>query len=149
MRKKVLFLLEFQIEPLGTSMLTRRSAWPERAPSRPIGIGGFKEHNMNDITMPGSPALWTGSFTSPERLPSASFWRRGFAQTGVTLHTCSPLHRSMKFLILNKDSKKGNECSEMLRKVVGARGFEPPTPDTPCQCATRLRYAPINHESPV
>jgi hypothetical protein len=28
--------------------------------------------------------------------------------------------------------------------MVGARGFEPPTPDTPCQCATRLRYAPIN-----
>ena len=36
-----------------------------------------------------------------------------------------------------------NECSGMLRKMVGARGFEPPTPDTPCQCATRLRYAPI------
>jgi hypothetical protein len=28
--------------------------------------------------------------------------------------------------------------------MVGARGFEPPTPDTPCQCATRLRHAPIN-----
>ena len=26
--------------------------------------------------------------------------------------------------------------------MVGARGFEPPTTDTPCQCATRLRYAP-------
>ena len=25
---------------------------------------------------------------------------------------------------------------------VGARGFEPPTPCTPCKCATRLRYAP-------
>ena len=30
----------------------------------------------------------------------------------------------------------------MIIKMVGARGFEPPTPDTPCQCATRLRYAP-------
>ena len=29
-----------------------------------------------------------------------------------------------------------------LKKMVGARGFEPPTPGTPCQCATRLRYAP-------
>ena len=28
--------------------------------------------------------------------------------------------------------------------LVGARGFEPPTPCTPCKCATRLRYAPIN-----
>ena len=26
--------------------------------------------------------------------------------------------------------------------LVGARGFEPPTPCTPCRCATRLRYAP-------
>ena len=31
----------------------------------------------------------------------------------------------------------------MITEMVGARGFEPPTPDTPCQCATRLRYAPI------
>jgi hypothetical protein len=36
--------------------------------------------------------------------------------------------------------KKSNEFKG---KMVGARGFEPPTPDTPCQCATRLRYAPI------
>ncbi len=28
------------------------------------------------------------------------------------------------------------------RKLVGARGFEPPTPCTPCKCATRLRHAP-------
>ncbi len=26
--------------------------------------------------------------------------------------------------------------------MVGARGFEPPTPCTPCKCATRLRHAP-------
>ena len=26
--------------------------------------------------------------------------------------------------------------------MVGARGFEPPTPTTPLWCATRLRYAP-------
>ncbi len=26
--------------------------------------------------------------------------------------------------------------------LVGARGFEPPTPTTPLWCATRLRYAP-------
>src|SRR4051812_13872406 len=28
-------------------------------------------------------------------------------------------------------------------KMVGARGFEPPTPCPPGRCATRLRYAPI------
>src|SRR5690348_2693563 len=27
-------------------------------------------------------------------------------------------------------------------RLVGARGFEPPTPTTPLWCATRLRYAP-------
>ena len=26
--------------------------------------------------------------------------------------------------------------------IVGAGGFEPPTPCTPCKCATGLRYAP-------
>ncbi len=28
------------------------------------------------------------------------------------------------------------------KNLVGARGFEPPTPTTPLWCATRLRYAP-------
>ena len=32
-------------------------------------------------------------------------------------------------------------CRE--RKVVGARGFEPPTPASRTRCATGLRYAPI------
>ena len=78
----------------------------------------------------------------PKRFLFASFWGWGFTQTGVTLYRCSLLHRPKKFLILNKDSNRGNEWCRMLRKMVGARGFEPPTPDTPCQCATRLRYAP-------
>ena len=30
----------------------------------------------------------------------------------------------------------------MTRKVVGAKGFEPSTPCTPCRCATGLRHAP-------
>ena len=29
-----------------------------------------------------------------------------------------------------------------FEKLVGARGFEPPTTCTPCRYATRLRYAP-------
>ncbi len=32
--------------------------------------------------------------------------------------------------------------------MVGASGFEPPTPCTPCRCATRLRYAPIGASIP-
>src|SRR5579872_1091241 len=31
--------------------------------------------------------------------------------------------------------------------LVGARGFEPPTPTTPLWCATRLRYAPTYSHS--
>src|SRR5438477_11899947 len=30
-----------------------------------------------------------------------------------------------------------------VQYLVGARGFEPPTPASRTQCATRLRYAPI------
>src|SRR5215475_12663883 len=36
---------------------------------------------------------------------------------------------------------KRQELAER-REMVGARGFEPPTPCTPCRCATRLRHAP-------
>ena len=33
---------------------------------------------------------------------------------------------------------------EALEEMVGARGFEPPTPWSRTRCATRLRYAPNN-----
>jgi hypothetical protein len=36
--------------------------------------------------------------------------------------------------------RKGPDISDA--EMVGARGIEPPTPCTPCRCATRLRYAP-------
>ena len=35
------------------------------------------------------------------------------------------------------------EMTVIRVKLVGARGFEPPTTGTPCRCATRLRYAPM------
>jgi hypothetical protein len=31
-------------------------------PRKPRLVGGVKGHNINDITLPGSPALWAGSF---------------------------------------------------------------------------------------
>ena len=37
---------------------------------------------------------------------------------------------------------RANRCVNCRPKLVGARGFEPPTPTTPLWCATRLRYAP-------
>src|SRR5256885_8726238 len=35
-------------------------------------------------------------------------------------------------------------CKSLI--MVGARRFEPPTPCTPCRCATKLRYAPTELE---
>ena len=40
-------------------------------------------------------------------------------------------------------------CVELFErgKVVGARGFEPPTPASRTRCATGLRYAPIKNSA--
>jgi hypothetical protein len=32
-------------------------------PRKPRLVGGVEGHNMNEISFPGSPALWAGSFT--------------------------------------------------------------------------------------
>jgi hypothetical protein len=32
-------------------------------PHKPRLVGGVKGHNINEISFPGSPALWAGSFT--------------------------------------------------------------------------------------
>ncbi len=53
-------------------------------------------------------------------------------------------------LVGRKEYKERKKPFEKIQKaflrfiliLVGARGFEPPTPCTPCKCATRLRYAP-------
>ncbi len=46
----------------------------------------------------------------------------------------------------NPDTSGGPQTLMNIRvsgnKMVGARGFEPPTPGPPDQCATRLRHAP-------
>jgi len=34
-------------------------------PRKPRLVGGGKGHNINEISFPGSPALWAGSFTPP------------------------------------------------------------------------------------
>src|SRR5687767_8620257 len=39
-------------------------------------------------------------------------------------------------------NENGGQKGPRRREVVGARGFEPPTPCTPCRCATGLRHAP-------
>lgn len=39
-------------------------------------------------------------------------------------------------------SKRQNYLPLIISRLVGARGFEPPTPCSRSRCATRLRYAP-------
>ncbi len=56
------------------------------------------------------------------------------------------LHENFLTNFLNKlrSTKKPHKaasCNSLIL-LVGARGFEPPTPCTPCKYATRLRYAP-------
>ena len=45
-------------------------------------------------------------------------------------------------------SGKKNVCGKHRSQLVGARGFEPPTPCAQGRCATRLRYAPSDLPSP-
>ncbi len=44
--------------------------------------------------------------------------------------------------LVDSDKKKGVVDDDHPLYLVGARGFEPPTPTTPLWCATKLRYAP-------
>ena len=53
---------------------------------------------------------------------------------------------------LNRVPKGGhdsghNDSSDRSKVLVGATGFEPATPCTPCKCATRLRHAPTEAAS--
>jgi hypothetical protein len=43
-----------------------------------------------------------------------------------------------------KQKSQSEDWPKCLNLLVGARGFEPPTPCTPCKYATRLRYAPTS-----
>ena len=53
---------------------------------------------------------------------------------------CRPLLGSNQAPLLRAQKKPLR--SDFFHELVGARGFEPPTPATPLQCATRLRHAP-------
>ena len=43
--------------------------------------------------------------------------------------------------------RRSKTDSEINCELVGTRGFEPPTPCTPCKCATRLRHVPTGVNS--
>jgi len=44
-----------------------------QVPCKPRLVGGVKGHNINEISFPGSPALWAGSFTSRRTFGKKSF----------------------------------------------------------------------------
>ena len=75
------------------------------------------------------------------RLPVAKIFQ-------LTAHKANEQRRRPKISqkILGPLPKKRPKCPLLL---VGARGFEPPTPSTPCWCATRLRYAPSAQRSRI
>jgi hypothetical protein len=57
-------------------------------PRKPRLVGGVKGHNINEISFPGSPALWAGSFTLDKK-----------GQNGYRTITISK-HNILKNLIL-------------------------------------------------
>jgi len=40
-----------------------KKVFDRQVPRKPRLVGGVKGHNINEISFPGSPALWAGSFT--------------------------------------------------------------------------------------
>ena len=50
-------------------------------------------------------------------------------------------NRLLKRADWSTSTKKGLREEPLF--VIGATGFEPATPCTPCKCATRLRHAPM------
>ena len=53
--------------------MRRKGVLDRSVPRKPCPMGGVKGHNMNDKSLPGSPVLWVGSFTS-ERLENGVPW---------------------------------------------------------------------------
>jgi hypothetical protein len=58
------------------------------------------------------------------------------AQTGVLSHSGSQRSQTAALDF--------NFSAKSLRRLVGVRGFEPPTPSSRTMCATRLRYTPTS-----
>ena len=111
--------------------------------------------SLSHVTL--SPGAW-GSGIRPGLMsasPGGGVRKEGKA---ISLH-CSELPQGIKIekeatnsssptnsrpltLTLHDNSIVQGNFGKRLNLLVGARGFEPPTPWTPFKCATRLRYAP-------
>ena len=64
------------------------------------------------------------------------------------LGTRSVLERSHGRYPPTLTASRRSENPALQGKMVGARGFEPPTPWSRTRCATRLRYAPTEWNEP-
>src|SRR5436305_8570742 len=57
------------------------------------------------------------------------------------------LRRGPRKSLRSQMSPRPRELTNLLKALVGARGFEPPTPCAQGRCATRLRYAPTENDT--
>ena len=64
--------------------------------------------------------------------------RSAYIRTSVGAEAAPPPRDGLCSPIVSFD----RTSTSAVEKLVGARGFEPPTPCTPCKCATSLRHAP-------
>src|SRR5437867_10907547 len=77
-----------------------------------------------------------------------SFHRRKFA---TALLKCIEGRKSLRKLHLQKHLQPVRRHSEtgciFLNELIGARGFEPPTPWSRTRCSTRLSHAPMTNRN--
>ena len=81
------------------------------------------------------------SFTSTSRWHSMCLRYRASVQPALTSKVfCTQTKKGLQTMVCRPLILI--ICDWTILFLVGARGFEPPTPCTPCMYATRLRYAP-------
>ena len=104
--------------------------------------------------VPSSCGRWSNERSRPRAGPSNPKRPRGALWIGAPgrTRTCYPrLRRPMLYPDELQALRRFLQVDlASLNVVVGAEGFEPPTPCSQSRCATRLRYAPIfrAHERP-
>ena len=78
-----------------------------------------------------------------ERGLRASLMRALRAVAEATLSRFARLEPPAEVLILINYGRKKTDLRRFFLKLVGERGFEPPTHWSQTSCATKLRYSPI------
>src|ERR1039457_1228794 len=63
-------------------------------------------------------------------------------RTPIAEHTCGTVRKSLLQNCLQRDFLGFQNCCILLKRLVGERGFEPPTPWSRTRCSTRLSHSP-------